>query len=269
MGGITQPTYRPRRGNKVGAYRKPRRALAMGCLFLLTILPASGFAQFNDSVFHYVRYAATGIVNKTNDANSFVLSNNLRYGLKKKTTSLNSNTSWIYGQQKSTLTNNDFASTLDFNIFRSDSAKLYYWGLLNFDKSYSLKINHRLQTGLGLAYNFVDNNKFFFNLSDGILYETSNLKLTDSTNDTYNTFRNSFRVRYRLTIKEIIVLDGMNFLQNSLKDGDDYIIKSVNTLTIKLRKWLGLSTSLTYNRINRTGRENLLFTFGLTAETYF
>jgi hypothetical protein len=238
-------------------------------LFWLTISTHTLFAQFNDSVHHYVRYATTGILNKTNDANSFVISNAFRYGLKKKYTSLNSNSSWAYGQQKKTLTNNDFSTTLDFNIFNGDSAKLYYWGLMNYDNSYSLKINHRLQSGLGIAYNVVDTKDLFFNISEGMLYESSSLKITDSTNDVYNTFRNSLRVRYRLTIKEIIILDGVNFLQNSLKSGDDYIIKSVNTLTIKLRKWLGLTTSLTYNRINRTNRENLLFTFGLTAETYF
>jgi hypothetical protein len=238
-------------------------------IFLLSTVSKQLLAQFNDSTFNYVRYATTGVLNKTNDASSFVINNAFRYGLKKKYTSLNSNTSWVYGKQEKNLTNNDFSSTLDFNIFNGDSAKLYYWGLMNYESSYSLKVNHRLQSGVGIAYNFVDTKDLFFNISEGMLYESSGLKLTDSTNDNYNTFRNSFRVRYRLTIKDLIVLDGTNFLQNSLKNGDDYIIKSVNSLTIKLRKWLGLTTAVTYNRINQTGRENLLFTFGLTAETYF
>ena len=34
--------------------------------------------------------------------------------------------------------------------------KLYYWGLVNYDKSHSLKINHRSQIGAGVAYNIID-----------------------------------------------------------------------------------------------------------------
>lgn len=225
-------------------------------------------AQFSDSIHHYVNYASTGIINKTNDGNSYVLTNAFRYSLNKKSIGLNSTSSWIYGAQQQGLTNNDFNSSLDFDLYKT-FPHFYYWGLANYDKSYSLKINNRLQLGLGVAYNIYDRPNASVNISDGILYESSNLQINDSTNNAYRIFRNSFRLRYRFAIKDIVVLDGIHFFQNSLSDKNDYIIKSVSNLTFKIRKWLGLTTSATYNRTQQTHSENLLITFGLTAEKYF
>ena len=240
-------------------------------ILLPILLLATCFAkaQFNDSVHHYIRYAVTGIINKTDDTRNYLLSNALRYNLRKKNKSLNFNGSHVFGQQNRTTTNNDFSSTLDFNLAPKDSSKLYYWDLLNYDKSFSLRINGRIQTGLGLAYNFVDNSKRFINISEGILYEKSDLKLTDTTKVINEILRNSFRLRYRFVFSDVVVLDGTNFLQNSLSNQHDYIIKLSNTLSFKLRKWLSLTTAVTYNKLNLTSRENLLITFGLIAETYF
>lgn len=224
-------------------------------------------AQFSDSVNHHVSYAATGIINRTNDGSSYVITNALRLNINKKRVRLNSSSSWIYGEQQRRLTNNDFNSTLDFNLYQTKN--FYYWGLGSYDKSYSLKINNRLQAGLGVAYSFVDKPDAFLNVSNGILFESSNLQLNDSTNNYYNIFRNSFRLRYRLAIKELIIFDGTHFIQNSLSDRNDYIIKSASSLTFKVQKWLGLTTAVTYNRTQQTRRENLLITFGLTAEKYF
>jgi hypothetical protein len=66
-----------------------------------------------------------------------------------------------------------------------------------------------------------------------------------------------------------VVIDGSNFLQNSLDRKQDYIIRSTTNLSFKLQKWLSLTTSLNYNRANRTQSENLLLTYGLTVEKYF
>jgi len=240
--------------------------------FLFLLFSATGFtvkAQFNDSIHHYIRYAVTGIINKTDDTRSYLLSNTLRYNLRGKNRSLNFNGSHVFGQQNKTTSNNDVSAALDVNLFPKDSAKIYYWGLLNYDKSFSLKINGRVQTGIGLAYNFIDNSTRFFNVSEGVLYEKSDLKRPDGSKDVYQILRNSLRVRYRFTINGMIVLDGTNFLQNSLKNQHDYIIKSSNTLSVKMRKWLSIATTVTYNKLNLTSRENLLITFGLIAETYF
>jgi hypothetical protein len=244
-----------------------KKRVLVVCLAVFGVISVN--AQFNDSVHHYIRYAVTGIINKTDDTRSYLLSNALRYNLRKRNKSLNFNGSHVFGQQNRTTTNNDFSSTLDFNLAPKDSSKLYYWGLLNYDKSFSLKINGRVQTGLGLAYNFVDNSSRFINISEGVLYEWSDLKTTDSTKLTNEIFRNSLRLRYRFSFNDVVILDGTNFLQNSLSNRHDYIIKSVNTISFKLRTWLSLTTAITYNKLNLTSRENLLITFGLIAESYF
>ena len=141
-------------------------------------------SQFNDSVFHYINYASTGIINKTNDGDSYVLTNALRFNINKKSVRLNSTNSWIYGLQQQRLTNNDFNSILDFNLYKT-FPHFYYWGLANYDKSHSLKIIDRIQAGLGVAYNVIDKPNTWINISDGILFESTNLRLTDSTNKAY------------------------------------------------------------------------------------
>src|SRR3712207_3470117 len=101
-------------------------------LFLLLML--CGFvvrSQFNDSVHHYINFASTGIINKTNDGSSYILTNALRFNINKKNIRLNSTNSWMYGEQlQKRLTNNDFTSTLDFNLFHLHKKlpDFYYWG---------------------------------------------------------------------------------------------------------------------------------------------
>ena len=226
------------------------------------------YSQFNDSVHHQIFYASSGVINKTNDGSSYVLNNVFKFNIRKKIISLNFSNSWIYGEQQNKLTNNDFSSTLDFSMYKN-TRRFYYWGLGNFDKSYSLKINSRLQLGLGAAYNFIDEKNAWINVSEGILYETSDLYQDPAKRDIYQTLRNSFLLRFRWVVKEIIVLDGANYLQNSLSNNQDYIIKLNNSLSVRLRKWLSLTTAVGYNKSNRTHRENLLFTYGLNVETFF
>lgn len=237
-------------------------------LLLLLLCRSVSFAQFNDSIHYYINYSSTGIINQTNDGNSYVLNNGLKFNVRKKSVSLNSTNSWIYGQQNKNLTNNDFTSTLDFNLYKT-FPHFFYWGLANYDESFSLKINDRLQIGAGAAYSIVDRPTVYINVSDGILYENSDLMLNDTTRDVYHTARNSFRLRFRIELTNLLVLDGTNFLQNSFSQTNDYILKSVTSLSVKLRKWLSFTTSLNYNKLNRTRRENMMLNFGLTAEKYF
>src|ERR1700709_541100 len=128
------------------------------------------FSQFNDSIHYKIYYATTGVINKTDAVSSYVLNNALNLGIKKKNVSVNSSTSYIFGQQENVKTNNDFSTSLDFNLSKT-FPHFYYWGLANFDKSFSLKINNRSQAGLGGAYNFVDTKQAFLNVSEGIIYE--------------------------------------------------------------------------------------------------
>jgi hypothetical protein len=236
-------------------------------LFLIVISKVA-FCQFNDSVHYYVYYGSTGVINKTNDGKSYVLNNSLRFSISKKIMTLNTTNSWVYGEQQVHKTNNDFSSTLDFDIYKN-LRKLYYWGLGNYDKSYSLKVNNRIQSGAGLGYTFIRTPTANLVFSDGIIYERSDLKNVDATSNTYQTLRNSARLKFRFVIKDLLILDGLHFFQNSLSYKNDYIIKSNTTASLKLRKWLNLTTAVNYNKLSRTHRENLLITFGLTVEQYF
>ena len=226
---------------------------------------ATAFAQYNDSTFYRINVTSTGSINKTNDGRSYLLNNGLNFGIKKKDVVLSANNTFVYGNQNSTLTNRDLSSSLLFNLYKT-LPRFYYWGLLNYNTSYSLKINNQILGGVGVAYSIIDTKDAYINFSDGVLYDKSNL-LGGALD--YNTYRNSFRLNYHFAINQFITLDGSNFLQSSLKDGSDYIIKSTNSISFKLNKWINLTSSLNYNRMNITSRENLLFTYGLSFDKYF
>lgn len=239
-------------------------ALAIG-------LAIPSFGQFNDSTFHFIHFGSTGIINKTNDGDSYVLKNNFRFSIEKKTISFNSAANWIFGENQDVVTNNDLSVAVDFNIYSKPESKLYYWGLATYEKSVSLKINDRFQGGLGLGYDLIRSGANELVISDGILFEYSSLYDTPEAglDTTYSTMRNSFRLKYKIQFTEGINLDGTNFLQHSLSDRHDYIIKSQTHLNIKLASWLNFTAALTYNKLSATRRENLLVTFGFTAEKYF
>jgi hypothetical protein len=224
-------------------------------------------AQFTDSITHFVRFNATGNINRTNRGSAYLLNNEGRFSLKKKSTVLNAFAGWVYGTQNERLSNNDVTTTVDFNLYR-DSSHLYYWGLANYTSSYSLRIRNQLQSGLGVAYNIANTTAFWLNVSNGILYETSSLKTSANGHESYNTFRNSFRLSFRLAVKNFS-LNGVHFLQNSLRYRQDYIIRSTTGIEVKVNKWISINTSLLYNQFRRTGSETLLFTYGLAAQRYF
>jgi hypothetical protein len=245
------------------------RVIQIVFVLAIAFIPSVGFSQFNDTTHYYINYASTGSINKTNDGTSYLLNNNLRFSINKKTVSFNTTNSWIYGKQLGNLTNDDIYSGLDFNLYKR-LQNFYYWGLANYEKSYSLKINHRLQTGAGLGYNVVNRKNVLVILSDGILYEKGDLyDSPEEGNNQYEVFRNSFRLKFRMIIKKVIVIEGYDFLQHALSDRKDYIIKSNTSLSVKLRKWLSLTTAVTYNKLSQTRRENLLITYGVTFERYF
>ena len=226
------------------------------------------FCQFNDSVHHHFSFSSTGIYNKTKDLKSFVLNNAISYEVNKKRIALNTGASWIYGTQNKQLSNNDVSAAANVDYLK-DMQKLYYWGLVNFDESYSLKINYRLQSGVGVGYTFVKKPNFDFEVSDGFVFETSDLTDPVIGRDVYQTVRNSLRVKYRWSYNSTFIIEGTNFYQPSMLSLNDYIIKLNNKLSVKLNKWLAINATITYNKISRTNRENLLLTYGLTIENYF
>lgn len=240
-----------------------------GLLLLLFLLSAAtSVAQFTDSTQHLLNFSSTGIMNRTNEARSYIFNNGVRFGIRKKRLEFNSGANWIYGAQASIITNNDFSSYVDANLYRH-SPNFYYWVLGTFDKSLSLRINNRVQTGAGVAYNFINKPEAYINLSNGLIYETSNLLVNDTLNDIYQTLRNSMRLRFKFVINEMITLESTNFWQPSLSDKTDYILRNNANLSFKLYRGLSFTSAFTYNKVNRTDRENLILSLGLSYERYF
>lgn len=220
-----------------------------------------------DSTYH-VDLTASGAINRTTSDITYLFNNDLKFGLKKKSISLSFDNNWVYGTDHHALTNNDYASVLQFNLYKS-IPHFFYWGLANYNTSYSLKVNSQFLAGAGLAYSLWDKKRAYFNISDGLVYDQSNLVLPDSTHLIYHTVRNSLRLSFRFEIKNLLVIDGANFLQNSFNMASDYIIRSTTNLSLKLNKWLQLTSSLVYNEQRRTQSSNLIFTYGIKADKYF
>ncbi|WP_300601301.1 DUF481 domain-containing protein [Niabella sp.] len=240
------------------------------CVTLLFGLMAQvAAAQFNDSVHHYLNAGLSGTLNQSSGNKNYLLNNALKYRFYKQKSELNANAAWIYGQNNDGLTNNDLTTALDFNIYRDTASRLNYWGLAAYTSSYSLRINSQFQAGLGGAYKLVDNGLWYLRMSDGILFEQSKIAPTDSTLERYHTFRNSLRLQLRWYAYRALSFESTSFWQPSLKNINDYIITCQLGLNLKLVKWLSLSTRLNYNRISRTQKENLLFTYGVLFERYF
>ena len=217
-----------------------------------------------DTSIYYVNQSSIGNFNQTNAGISYTLNNSLKFNVVKKSVALNTTHSWVYGEQLNVLSNNDYTSVIDFNLYKT-LRHFYYWGLGTYDKSYSLKIENRFQGGIGVGYNAVDRKNLFLNISDGFLVEYSDLY----ENVPYQTIRNSLRIKFMLTFKDFITLEGTDFFQPSITHWEDHNIKSTTTLTIKLYEWLGLKGSIAYNKLNLTSQENLLCNIGFTIEKYF
>ena len=240
----------------------------IACLFFLLVCGHEAFSQFNDSTHRRFSFASTGTVNQTEDASSFVSNNLISYEVNQKKLNFNTAAGWVYGQQQKKLSNNDFSAVANLNYLK-DVKRLYYWGLFFFDKSYSLKVNYRFQAGAGIAYSVLNKPDLNLSLSDGFVYESSDLIDPAIGKDVYQTVRNSFRLKFHWAYKDILVFDAAEFYQPSLASFKDYLLKSNNNLSIRLNKWLAINASVAYNKISRTERENLLITYGLKVEKYF
>jgi hypothetical protein len=235
----------------------------------LSMVSAKILAQFNDGTHYLFQFRGTGNINKTNDGSSFLFNNGFRFSINRDKLELNTNGGWIYGEDAVSKTNNDFSFLADLNYLK-DQQKLYYWALTTYEKSLSLKINDRFQIGGGLGFTASNTETFNLIISDGLLYEnTKNMEPDTYGRETYEVLRNSFRIKFRISIKDRLILEGNNFLQNALEDRHDYIVKSATSASVKLNKWLSLTTTLLYNRLNLTGTENLMMNYGLSIEKYF
>lgn len=225
------------------------------------------FGQYTDSTRYYTGLISTGSYNNTNGSQSYLLTNKLNAGVRRKDVELNFNNTWIYGAADDAPTNNDFSSIFNCNVYKL-APHAYYWGLGAYTTSISLKVNNQYQIGGGLAYNIIDLKKIKFNVSDGLIYENSDIFLSDTIRDKYHTARNSLRVQLKADTG-IFKLNAGAYLQNSLSNGSDVIVKADASLTVRIIKWLSVTVAYSYNRVSRTGKENTLLTYGLTLEHFY
>jgi hypothetical protein len=58
----------------------------------------------------------------------------VKLNVRKKGMSLNFNNNWVYGQQDRELTNNDFSSSLDLNLYKAASHFLLGSGQLQYEQ---------------------------------------------------------------------------------------------------------------------------------------
>jgi hypothetical protein len=234
------------------------------CSYRSTMAQNGDTLRTADTTLYLINHSSTGIFNYTNESRSYLLNNLLKFNIVRKRISVNTTNGWVYGSQQTGLTNNDFLSAVDVNLFKTQR-KLYYWGLATYDKSYSLKIDKRLQTGAGVGYNLFRKPSFNIILSDGILIEYADLYDTIA----YVTTRNSFRIKYHILIGKVITFDGINFYQQSFLSAEDYILKFTNSVSFKLKNWLSFTISTVYNKLNISKKENFLCTVGLNFQKTF
>lgn len=238
-------------------------------LFLFFVCAQYAHAQYDDTAVYYVKATLTGVYNKTNTTESYLANNALRFSVSKKRSIFNTFGNWVYGKQKTGLTNNDFNLSSDFNVYNNKQV-LFLWGYGAYDNSYSLKIDSRLQVGFGLGYDILKSIILSLSLSNGLIYEYNNY--APSIDPIYNdseVLRNSFRLKYTLYVHKVVKLRGSNYWQQSLESAVDYNLKFTNSMEFKIKKWLSLTVATTYNKVNRTSKENFLLTYGLTFDKTF
>lgn len=223
--------------------------------------------RISDSIRYHLAITSTGSFNQSEKSSTYLMNNAFRLNAVHRLFSVNVFGSYVYGLTGQSLTNNDMIASFDGNYYLQHS-KFFLWILVNYTSSYSLQIKGLFQSGTGIAYDFIKTKDNRLNVSDGIIYEKDNLYI-DTAFDIYSTFRNSLRFAFKWTIINKVVFEGSNFLQNSFSDKNDYIIRSNLALLVNLNKWLSLTSSFIYNRFNRTGRQNILLTYGLRIEKDF
>ena len=260
-----------------------RKHLRLYLLFVIVfqLISKSSYSQANDTtrfqvsdttksadtIHYHLAIASTGSLNQSGNLNTYLMNNAVRLGATHHLFSANFFGSYVYGLSDHVMTNNDVLISFDGNIYQQHT-KFFYWVLVNYTSSYSLKIKGLFQSGAGIAYDFIKTKDNRLTVSDGVLYEKDNLYL-DTAYDIYSTYRNSFRLAFKWTIINKLVFEGSNFIQNSFSNSEDYIIRSNLILLFNLNKWLSLTSTFVFNRFNRTNQQNLLLTYGLRIEKDF
>jgi hypothetical protein len=229
-------------------------------IFLVCFLAAD--AQLSDSTGNYLAYAFTGNYNQANKVAGFLSSHSVAFGHRSDAWACHLNLKHLYGRQRQELTNNDLTVHFDVNRY-AFVPRFYFWGLASYGAVYSLKVHTQFQTGAGAAYDLISTGGIEVNVSDGLLYDYSDVDLSESTRLVRQTPRNSLRLRLRLKAGVHGSLQSAYMLQNSLEHGNDLIHKAETTIMVRIRGQLSARFHVQYCGMSSTDRETLLAVFGL------
>lgn len=233
---------------------------------------------------HKLDLSATGSLNKTADDLINIYNTNVRYNYIIQNAEFNANAKWVYGSKSAGLSNNDVNVTLDGNLYHDHKKHFNSWVLGAFTSSYSLNIYSQFQAGVGLAYKFELLKKertknddkattyqdlITFRVSDGIIYEQSNILNKESVQEMYYILRNSLRLQLVANLWNNASLRGTYFWQPALHDIKDVNMTADVSLGIKLSNNIKFDTRFSYNYITRTAKENLIFTYGISTTFLF
>lgn len=86
-------------------------------------------AQYSDTISHFIDLSTSGSINRANDGTTYLLNNGLKLNVRKEDFSMDFNNAWLYGKQNGYMTNNDYTTIVNFDLFRT-FPHLFYWGLL-------------------------------------------------------------------------------------------------------------------------------------------
>lgn len=217
---------------------------------------------------HYkMNINSNGSFNKTPNSTVYLLSNNAHLNYSKQQLEYNLYGKWNYGANSIKLTNNDFSSSFDCNLYLDSKRRYNGWVIASFISSYSLNIRNEYQLGLGAAYKLLDTSSgkaFFIKISNGLIWEYSDFLQPNKERGLYYVVRNSLRLQFRVYSKNRrISFESTTFWQQALNKAHDYNWRSTARLEYKIWEGFTLNTQLEYNYITRTERDNLIVTYGI------
>lgn len=197
-----------------------------------------------------------GYFNNTSTSQTILGSESFSTTYKTKRIEYNTFTTYIWGRTNEKMTNDDISTGFYVDI-RKDR-RLYTWLVGQYDKSLSLDIDYRFQSGSGLGFFIVREKGFYINLSNGLICETNSIE-----QDIF--LRNSSRLKFNLKHKNLS-LESTTYYQPSLCHNGDIIFKNLNTLDLKINGGLSFQISLMNNYVSVQDKKNLLYTIGFNYQ---
>lgn len=239
------------------------------CLLLFFISKKIA-AQPNDSAkFHSLKANLGGTINRTAEGFAYLLQHNASYQYREARNAVNVRGQHIFGQSLGQVTNRDYNFGFDYNRFLNENRRWYVWFLGAYNSSYSLRVLSQWQAGAGIALNVIDRSDMWLNVSNGIIYEYSEIVDASEAIINYNTPRNSLRINFGGKFQDRIEYKTLHFWQPSLRHANDFIFTSNSSISYQIWNGLRFQLSFIYNKVSKTAKENMVFTYGIAWSSNF